>query len=277
MIYIGLRHFTTIYINVYMSFFRGRLVQPPIPFLSSLSQEMQEVNVAIAHAAVTDKLSGNPFIQGLLLKCMTRLDRESRGIETNRGRAPKRSETESSLIADAAITLAVAGGNKLLLKELGQNQTCPRINAEDLPSWSLPNPCLALMHQDQLRQNIELVDQQFPRAPSTPTQRLICAMDGTYLQKALQQMKFRGVAGLVGGPWSPHDESLGFIPLDKVPDSAPYAHCMVQFLVFDPAAEHRKSFPIASMPMGLAPPVPEGCTKSHAGNIDTCIILQTFS
>lgn len=236
-----------------------------------LSQDLMQVNAAIAHAAVTDKLSANPFLQGILLKGVTKLDRQQRGIETNRGRAPQMSECATNLIQDAALTLAIAGGNKMLMRELGQNQTAPRILTEDLPSWSLPNPCLALMSnfRDRLLENLDLVDKQFPRAPSAPTQRLVVAMDATYLQKAVQQMMVRDVPGLVGAPWSPNDETFGFIPLNRVPDETPYAACIVDFLAFDPCARHRRDFSIASMPMGLAPTLSENMSKTHAGNMDT--------
>ena len=193
---------------------------------------------------------------------------------TNRGRAPKRTATEQALVEDAAMTLAVAGNNRMLCKELGQNLTPPPFNLEDLPSHSLPNPCLALMIPERLQENFGLIDKQFARGPSSPTQRLVCAMDATYLLKAMQQMKVRGRAGLVGGCWAPSNEEHGFIPLDDIPPSVPYAPIMTEFLLWDPNARGaRKPFSVASMPMGLAPPKEAQATKTHAGNIESWISM----
>ena len=233
------------------------------------SEELSEINASIAHAVVTNKLDANPVMQGLLVKCLQKLDRESRGIYSNRGRAPRQSEGQQALIQDAALTLAIQGGSRQLCRTLGQNVTQPSVHPEDLVGFSLPNPCLALAYPEQLKQNMELIDLRYPRTPSAAVQRCVCAFDATYLMKAMSQMKVRGVAGLVGSCWSPQTGDAGFIPLDNIPETIPHAPVVMEFLCWDPSAISRAPLSAAEMPMALAAPKNETQSSTHTGNVDT--------
>lgn len=228
------------------------------------------MNASIAHAAVTHQLDSCPFVQGLLVRCMRRLEKESRNVDSNRGRYKECSQTEEQLIQDAALQLAISGSNKHLCAKLLQNAKLPRIAVDKLHELSLPNPMLALMNPTRLEENARLIDQAFYRGPTMPSRRLICAMDATYLAKGLQQMQDDGVPGLVGGPWSPIDSSSAFIPLSSTLDckTCPRASVMQEFLLWCPNSQHRKTMSIASMPMCLAASQQDNESQTHAGNRD---------
>ena len=238
-------------------------------------QELSEVNAMIARAAVTQKLDAHPMMQGILVRCLRRLDKESRGITSNRGRTACLNETEHRLVQDAALSLAVASGaNRRLLVDLGQNARSPTIQLHDLPGMSLPNPMLALMCEDQLSENATLVDQLFGRLPTSPAKRLVVAVDCTYLLRAHSQMKYQGVPGLVGGPWSPTSEAEAFLNLDSLPDKAAKAPVMLEAVTWDPAAARRSTFSLASMPMSLAAQQGTFPSKTHAGNHEALINIR---
>ena len=102
----------------------------------------------IADAAVKGQLSASPFLQGILLQMLRKLDRDKRGVK-NVGRPLACSATEHQLIADAAFEFALAGRNKELAAKLGQQLRPAPISTESLPSLSLPNPTLALAEKFQ--------------------------------------------------------------------------------------------------------------------------------
>lgn len=140
--------------------------------------DLSEVNLKIAEAVMNGMLDAKAFCQGLLVQCLNSLDKEKRGITSNRGRTAHRNDSEAQLIHDATMTLAISGGNAGLARELGMKITPPRI------ALGLPNPCMALTDIETLQQNVLLVDQSCPRAPGHPVRRLI--------------MKY----GLIGGAWT---------------------------------------------------------------------------
>ena len=233
-------------------------------FLASLQTgdvtEMQKVNLAIAKAAATGKLDANPFVQGILIKCVRSLEKAERGVFSTRGRLQaKVTEAERSLVADAALTLCMsAGSSKGLAVELGQNACPPRYFLDDLLEHSLPCPALALLtdRKDQLQENLDIIDQRFPRTEGMTSRRLLCALDHTYLQKAIQQVKLGGKRGFVGGVWYPDDESRAFMDLEHLPEDTALtkqAGLMLECLTWDPAAPKKHVFSLASMPMSLEP------------------------
>ena len=209
-------------------------------------------------------------MQGLLVQALERLDREARGLSL-RGRKEKckDSDTRHRLVQDAAMSLAVLGGNKTLCVELGQAITPPRVRVDMLPERGLPNPALSLMSSEQLEENMTLVDQHFPRSPEMKSRRLIVAMDATYLTKSLSQMSLKGKVGLVGACWSPQDESQALLPLNSVSKCANKAPVIMEMIAWDPCAKHLQTFSIASMPMGLAAPQQDGTsTLTHLKNLE---------
>ena len=236
--------------------------------------EMNRVNLTIARAAATGRLDSNPFIQGLLLKCIRTMDRDERGA-SHRGRAGKASALEQALVGDAALTLfmAVGGNNKILANKLGQNVSAPRLFLDELPARSLPLPTLALSTSNakQLEQNAVLIDQQFWRGPGMPAQRLFCGVDHTYLQKALTQISVHDRRGLVGGCWWPDHEEEAFMEFDSLPEDVSAkkkATLMLECLCWDPAAPHKLCFSLASQPMSLASR--KTGDRENQGNWDAC-------
>lgn len=230
------------------------------------------MNLKIASAVVNGHLDRNAFCQGLLAKCVSTLEKQRRGIHTQRGRTASLNEAEDRLIQDAALSLALAGGNSSLAKSLGQNVSCPRFSPEDLPTkFSLPNPMLALMDKEQLLLNIDLVDKLFARSPSAPQRRLILAIDHTYLQRVMVQMKWQGRAGLIGRPWKPDTPDDAFIPLDNIPPGClkqKKASLMLECLVWDPVAANRQAYSLASMPMSLERSKQKQMTLTKQGNLE---------
>lgn len=225
------------------------------------------MNAKIAKACVSGRLDKNPMVQGLLIQCLAKLEKEERGIQTLRGRVSVANETERRLLADAALSLAVAGGNRMLCEQLGQKVTPPRVRLEELPSLGLPNPALALMYPDQINENLKAIDARFPRAENTRARRLICGIDATYLLKTISQFSIKGQAGLVGGPWSPEDQSQAFISLSSVSASCQKAPLMMEFLCWNPCSIRNDTYSVAAMPMSLQAPRRETkSTLTHAGN-----------
>eukprot|EP00913_Durusdinium_trenchii_P029519 g27671.t1 len=194
---------------------------PKRPVQTGQLSEMQKINLDIATAAVTGRLEDNPFIQGLLIKCVRTLEKSERGIVSLRGRASNAvSSTEQSLVADAALTLCMsAGGNAALAKQLGQNTKPPQAVLDDLHSMSLPCPALALMSSniEILEENLKIVDQLCWRDAEMPTQRLFLAIDHTYLQRCFQQIKLNNRCGIVGGCWWADYEQNAFIHIEDLP------------------------------------------------------------
>ena len=209
------------------------------------------------------------------------MEKRSRGIETNRGRPQALTDTESYAIEEACLSFALAGGNKSLAVSLGQKVTLRKIKCEELPGLGLPNPVLALQSgkEEQLGENVSLIDQRFPRSPSAPQQRLILAIDHTYLQKRFVQACLNGTVGLVGGPWSPTQEQSCFLPLaDMQPGTlkAERASMMLECLCWDPCAEKRESYSIASMPMTLKRAKRGDMTLTRHGNMAPWHILAVI-
>ena len=235
---------------------------------SSNCQELEAVNAKIAQAAVTGQLDRNPVMQGLLIQCVNKLEKETRGITSNRGRHPKSCTTkEQELLSDAALSLAIAGGSRQLCIELNQKLTRVRVKMEQLHSFGLPDPSLSLMFQPQLEKNFTLIDQQAPRDETTKARRFILAFDGTYLMKTFAQCPINGEVGLVGGCWSPQDESKAFLDLGHGTKDVEKAAVMMEFLMWDPCALKKRTFSAAAMPMSLAAPKSdESENQTKAGN-----------
>ena len=54
--------------------------------------EMEKINLDLAISCCSGRLESNPFIQGLLVKCVRNLEREDRGLKQNVGRYGKSEE-----------------------------------------------------------------------------------------------------------------------------------------------------------------------------------------
>ena len=79
----------------------------------------------------------------------------------NRGRQKASVDLEKALLSEAALSLAILGGNKNLCQELSQKKPNLSVNLEKLHSMGLPSPSLALMHDEIFGKNLTLVDQLF--------------------------------------------------------------------------------------------------------------------
>lgn len=242
------------------------------------AQELEAVNAKIASAAVSGRLDRNPFVQGLLVQLMDRLEKEEKGILTMRGRRRACTATEKRLLEDAALTLSILGGNSGICAQLGQKVTKPRIQMDELPSFGLPNPALSIMFPEQLEENFILVDQLFSRRETSRSRRLMMAVDATYLLRSANQFQMNGKIGLVGGSWASSDESQAFLDLSAATKSLEKAPVMQEFLLWDPCSYRKETYSIAAMPMSLSAPVQkETETKHHAGNWEARRILFCYT
>ncbi len=218
--------------------------------------ELESLSLNVSSFAVHGRLDSNPLLQGLLVQCMSQIERQEQG-KSSRGRKKEMSATERQLAQDSAITLSMMCRNRQLAQSLGQSVQPPRIIMEELATRSLPNPMLSLHSaaKSQLLSNFQFVDQLCPRSPQASPRRLICAIDHTYLVKSFSQASWNGKVGLAGGFWSPSDEDSSFMPLDNLPKQAterPKANLMLECLLWDPnTSQRRRCYSVASMPMQL--------------------------
>lgn len=174
------------------------------------------------------------------------------------GRPLASTATEHQLMCDAAFTFAMAGKNKELAAELGQQLRPPPISCESLPREGLPNPAMALSEAraEQLRDNLQMIHQKFEMVANQQERRLVCALDHTYLARQMCQAKVNGKAGLLGAAWNPcgDDEEKCFLPFATMPrdgSRTPAAPLMLEALCWNPCEEKNRCFSICSMPMAL--------------------------
>ena len=130
--------------------------------------EQDAINLKLAASCLSGELDAHPLVQGLALQCRRMLQREARGVLTMAGRREDCTERESSLIADAGMSLAMACGNATLCREFGLSSKACRISLDELKKNSLPTPSLAILFPDQLRENFLLADQRFARPVNYP-------------------------------------------------------------------------------------------------------------
>ena len=225
------------------------------------------MNARIIKSVVSGRLDQNPVMQGVLIKCLSKLEKRERGISSDRGRTAHAGAKELSLVEEAAMTLAICGSNRPLCAQLGMNATPIRIKVDDLPARGLPNPALAITNQQWMEENLNLADLLYPRGPEMKPRRLMVAMDATYLLKGLQQVNMRGQIGLIGGPWRPEDASQALLEIGSGVRRTPKAPQIMEFLAWDPMAKHSNPVSLTSMPMALkVPKRSENGTLTHAGN-----------
>ena len=132
------------------------------------ASEQDLVDVKLAAACISGRLSGHPLIQGLTLQLHRKLEKLDRGIETMTGRRSKESLLEKQLVCDAGLSLAVAAGNSRLAREFGLARDSHRISFDVLTENGLPVPALASVFPQVLQQNFTLVDQSFIRQRGAP-------------------------------------------------------------------------------------------------------------
>ena len=177
--------------------------------------EMQEINARIAGAALAGRLENHPLIQGLSMSAIRLLEKQDSGLQGLRGRPREVSETEYSLVADAGLSLAIAGGNATLARTFGQRLNVGKVAFDTLHERDLPRPALALRFEGLVKENLDSIDRKLLTRPGTPPRRLFVAFDATYLQPSLTQCTIQGQAALVGGSWQPRGEDQSFYPLEQ--------------------------------------------------------------
>eukprot|EP00435_Cladocopium_sp_Y103_P020222 s835_g4.t3 len=233
-----------------------RLNDAVLKWQQSFQRELDEINVRIADAAVRGQLDASPFLQGILLQMLRKLDKDRRSVSMV-GRPMACTATEHMLISDAAFTFSMAGKNKELAAQLGQQLRPKSLSTEELPSHSLPNPTLALLsnRSEHLRDNLQMIHRRFSMVEGQQHRRLVCAFDHTYLSRQLCQAKFSGKAGLLGPAWNPcGNEDRCFLEFGTMPrDGAktPAAALMLECLCWNPCEDKNRCFSICSMPMAL--------------------------
>ena len=127
--------------------------------------ELDRINVAIAGAALNGRLHGNPVLIGLVVSCLKLLQRSEDGKKMsgqNSKSDPICSPEAMALAKDAGATLALAGGSRGLLRQLGMTGVAAM--SEDyeqrLAKNCLPVPFLALSRNGRLQENVTVIDQR---------------------------------------------------------------------------------------------------------------------
>ena len=127
--------------------------------------ELERLQVAMAQASLNGKIRGNPLLSGLLVACLKLIQRSDQG-KSLAGRGTKNDPLYSAealdLAREAGSMLALAGGSKSLLKQLGMSGVALRAEdfIEKLSRACLPVPFLALNEVKRLRENVTLIDQR---------------------------------------------------------------------------------------------------------------------
>lgn len=76
------------------------------------------------------------------------------------------------MIADSGLQLALAAGQSTLAREFGLPASGCRISLDHLKQHMLPVSALALLFEDQMKNNFIRCDQKFPRESEAPKRAL---------------------------------------------------------------------------------------------------------
>ena len=123
--------------------------------------DMEQVNMSLANACLVGKLSNHPLIQGLLLSCLKKIEREEAGMDSRgRNRASSALAVPQGLeiARQAGRDLAILGGSAKLLKAFGVAKTAGPNLFEQLDKAGLPNPVLSLAIEGRVQENMRLID-----------------------------------------------------------------------------------------------------------------------
>lgn len=133
-----------------------------------LASEEDIASFKVACAAAKGELAMHPLVLGLSLQCHRLVEKETRGICHMQGRRSKESPHEAALIADAGLSLAIAGANMSLARQFGVPASALKIDVDELRKLSLPQPALALCFPEVMKENFALADQRYVRERGAP-------------------------------------------------------------------------------------------------------------
>ena len=147
---------------------RPGIIQAQMAFQKFLSSPhtdaLDKLDVAIASASIGGKLHNNPLLLGLVVSSLKVIGREEKGSGMkgkNSEKDPVWSREAAALAKDSGVTLALAGGSKGLLRQLGVYKAPLSENVYDkLSAACLPVPYLALGDAEKLRENVVVIDQR---------------------------------------------------------------------------------------------------------------------
>ena len=259
----------------------------PVGFQLHAIPCVQELNLKLACKVASGCLDRHPILHGVLVSSVEKACRTDRGIGTMKGL--RLSPLELSKVSEAGIALSLAANNKELLHTFGMNWTAPRLPLDNLHSWGLPEPFLALATAGILSTNSKLIEdvlsRPLPVDPSTQVthhqhqRHLVLALDKTYLLKGIDIVSLRRGKGYVGTGFRPsvlanpdedHKlEDFGFLPFqrrvqetnveaDQAQDDAArcwdaaelaYAREILELLVWNPLLEGLPRLPLCSVPL----------------------------
>ena len=148
--------------------FQGIIANMGMALATGRCSEAEIANLKVAASAMSGALQDHPIVMGLALQSKRFMSKRDRGIDTMRGRRSSETDLEASIIADSGLQLALAAGNSSLAKEFGLPASGCRIGVNDLKKNMLPASALALLSEDQMKENFNRCDQKFPRESSAP-------------------------------------------------------------------------------------------------------------
>ena len=125
-------------------------------------------SIKLACASLQGAFAEHPLVQGLALQAFRMVQKQERGIFHMRGRRNSETEAEREAIADSGIQLALLGANAFMAKEFGLNVKAMKTSVDQLETYSLPSPGLALIFKNRLESNYHLIDTRFFRPQDAP-------------------------------------------------------------------------------------------------------------
>ena len=125
-------------------------------------------SIKLACASLQGAFAEHPLVQGLALQAFRMVQKQQRGIFHMRGRRSCETETEREAIADSGIQLALLGANGFMAKEFGLNVRAMKTSVDQLETYSLPSPGIAMMFKERLESNYHLIDTRFIRPQDAP-------------------------------------------------------------------------------------------------------------
>lgn len=144
-------------------------------------------SIKLACASLQGALEEHPLVQGLALQAFRMVQKQQRAIFHMRGRRSCETEAEREAIADSGIQLSLLGANGFMAKEFGLNVKAMKTSVDQVETYSLPSPGLALMFKEA---GIKLPPHRHPLlsatgCPETPLGRefgigIVCVEMETY-------------------------------------------------------------------------------------------------
>ena len=161
--------------------------------------KVSDLDLKLGCLVASGGLRAHPMLHGILVMVAEKLRRAENGVYTMKGL--NLTDEARAIVSESAMSLAVAAGNKQLLRAFGMLSQKPRVDLSQLIPNGLPDPFCALANLQVMRDSAMILDNMYPKRSECPVRRFICAFDKTYLLKCVSVLKHSFGRGLVGTAW----------------------------------------------------------------------------